>query len=97
VLEAVSAYAREGRWYSGRLLCLPQERGRGLGRAILEACAQSTKQAGFEELMLGVVEDNQDGLRFWQSCGFSLLEIRPAQTFGQKQQRVFRLRKYLQI
>lgn len=97
VLDAVSAYPREGICYIGLLLFLPQERGRGLGRAILEAFAQSTKQAGFEELMLGVVEDNQDGLRFWQSCAFSLLEISPAQTFGQKQQRVFRLRNILQI
>ncbi len=97
VLDAVSGYPREAVCFIGLFLLLPQERGQGLGRALLEAFAQSAGRAGFEELMLGVVEDNQDGLRFWQSCGFSLLETRPAQTFGQKQQRVFRLRKFLQI
>jgi len=63
-------------------LLIPQERGRGLGRAILETFAWSAGQAGFEELMLGVIEDNQNGLRFWQNCGFSLLETRLPRTFG---------------
>ena len=97
VLDAVSGYPRQPVCFIGLFLLLPHERGQGLGRVILEAFARSARQAGFEELMLGVVEDNQDGLRFWQSCGFSLLETRPAQTFGQKQQRVFLLRKFLQI
>jgi GNAT superfamily N-acetyltransferase len=97
VLDAVSGYPRESVCFIGLFLLLPQERGQGLGRAILEAFARSAGEAGFEELMLGVVEENQDGLRFWESCGFSLLETRPAQTFGQKSQRVFRLRKFLLI
>ena len=97
ILDAVSGYPREAVCFIGLFLLHPQERGKGLGRAILEAFERSAGQAGFEELMLGVVEDNQNGLRFWQSCGFNLLEISPARTFGQKQQRVFHLRKILQI
>ena len=48
----------------------PKARGRGLGRALLNACVKYCEQAGHPRLLLGVVEDNLPALRLYESHGF---------------------------
>ncbi|MDK2982502.1 MAG: hypothetical protein PWQ55_2849 [Chloroflexota bacterium] len=97
VLDAVRGYPHAGVCFIGLFLLHPQARGRGLGFTLVDRFARSAQQAGYEELMLGVVEENRNGLHFWKACGFNLLETLPARTFGRKQHRVLRMHKILQI
>jgi len=48
----------------------PRVRGRGLGRAMLDACVTYCVQAGHPRLLLGVVEDNLPARRLYESYGF---------------------------
>ncbi len=95
ILDLVRAYPDESVCFIGLLLLLPEIRGNGLGRHIMQSVADCAKAEGFRSLMLGVVEENQAGRRFWKACGFKLVETSQPRTFGQKSQRVLRMQKSL--
>ncbi len=45
--------------------------GLGLGRALTEACIRCAKEAGFEQLELNVVAENERALSLYRSVGFT--------------------------
>ncbi len=49
---------------------LPEQRGKGLGRAILLESARRLRAAGAGEVMLQVATENKNALRLYESCGF---------------------------
>lgn len=52
-------------------LCIaPEQRGRGLGRLLLERCASSLREAGFEAVTLTVTESNTEAVRLYEGFGF---------------------------
>jgi len=44
--------------------------GRGIGRALTESCIALARQAGFSQLELDVVADNEAAIALYRSCGF---------------------------
>lgn len=44
--------------------------GLGIGRALLEACIECAKKAGYEQLELAVVADNSRAVRMYEKAGF---------------------------
>jgi ribosomal protein S18 acetylase RimI-like enzyme len=53
-------------------ICIaPEHRGRGLGRLLLDTCAQSLLAQGFNALTLTVTEDNRPALRLYEWLGFT--------------------------
>jgi ribosomal protein S18 acetylase RimI-like enzyme len=51
--------------------------GRGIGTALVDAVARLAKEKGFSTLTVVTTNDNLDALRFYQSRGFRLFELRP--------------------
>ncbi len=51
--------------------------GRGVGRALTEACVALAKQAGFRQLELDVVAGNEAAVALYQSCGFTEYGLNP--------------------
>lgn len=52
---------------------LPEARGKGLGRALLQSSMAALKRAGFERIHLSVDADNQTGaLQLYTSAGFAI-------------------------
>lgn len=49
----------------------PALRGRGIGRALLEAAAESLAAAGYGEAILWVLSGNVDARRFYERLGFA--------------------------
>ena len=45
--------------------------GKGIGKALTEAAIECAKKAGFSQLELEVVEDNENAVRLYRSCGFT--------------------------
>lgn len=64
----------------------PAARGTGTGIALLGAAEEWARQAGHEELLLGVVEDNLPALRLYERAGYvptgdtEPLRLNPAKT-----------------
>lgn len=95
VLDLVDGYPQDSVCFIGLLLLRPDYRGNGLGCQIMRCVAHWAARQGFKALMLGVVEENQVGIRFWESCGFESVETSSPRAFGLKTQRVLRMRKEL--
>ncbi|MBV8366442.1 MAG: GNAT family N-acetyltransferase [Candidatus Eremiobacteraeota bacterium] len=94
VLDAFRDYPEPGVWYIGLLLFSPEQRGRGLGEAVVEAFAAAAKAGGAHELQLNVVEQNGNGHRFWKSRGF--IEARRWRArFGERESIFIRMRRPL--
>lgn len=69
--DAVVLYRRGfmgARLYS--LVVHPADRGRGLGRALLEAAEQGALKRGCVSMRLEVREDNRGAIRLYQACGY---------------------------
>jgi GNAT superfamily N-acetyltransferase len=72
IVDLLEGYPREGEWYVGLLLILPEERNRGLGRAVWNAMEAWMRSGGARVLRLIAQEQNPDAARFWKGVGFSV-------------------------
>jgi ribosomal protein S18 acetylase RimI-like enzyme len=95
LLDLVRGYPEENIWWIGLFLMDPEFRGRGIGRLVVQNLCDSIQQKGAKEIRLGVLEENQPGIRFWSKAGFSVLEIKPGREFGKKIHTVIVMQKFL--
>jgi len=52
------------------MFVLPQQRGQGAGRALLERLIERAREWGVRQLDLGVTASNEAAVGLYQSCGF---------------------------
>ena len=52
------------------LVLLPDERGSGLGTALMEAVDEELRRRGVNETLLAVMEGNENALRFYERRGY---------------------------
>ncbi len=63
--------------YLEQLYVVPHRRGRGLGRALMEAAIDHARSAGAGDMHLGTAEDDVAARALYESLGFSNREGRP--------------------
>jgi ribosomal protein S18 acetylase RimI-like enzyme len=74
---------RPGLWtralecYLAELYVVPERRGHGLGRALMEAAIELARQNGADHMDLGTSEDDVAARALYQSLGFSNREGKP--------------------
>lgn len=56
-----------------RLYILPEYFGRGVGEALMRACLDEVKRAGFQTIWLGVWENNHRAQAFYHKFGFQVV------------------------
>lgn len=75
---ALTAYSAR-RVYSGvaweSVYVAEEHRGRGVGRALLEALVKSSEKAGFWTLLAGVMIENEASLALHERCGFERVGV----------------------
>ncbi len=84
-LEAVRDLFAPGEpddYYLSKIGLLVECRGRGLGRALLEACARRGAEGGFGRLRLELSSDNARASRFYERAGFQEIEKRRSTETG---------------
>ena len=69
-----SAFSGEGELM--RIAVLPEYRGRGYSRKLMERLEESARAAGAQELTLEVRESNEAALHLYKSCGFRVEAVR---------------------
>lgn len=69
-IDGLEAYLQE-------LYVVPAMRGRGLGRALLEAAMEEARRDGAGHIDLGTSEDDVAARRLYESAGFTNREGRP--------------------
>lgn len=95
VLDAIRNYPQPDSWFLGLLMIEPAHRGHGLGRAIYQGFEARAAAQDVENIFLGVVEENREGLRFWRGLGFEEAERRPGRQFARKTHTVIILSREL--
>ena len=60
-----------------RIAVAPEARGRGLGRALLEACQRELAEEGLAQLFLEVRPTNLAAIRLYERCGWEPCGRRP--------------------
>jgi GNAT superfamily N-acetyltransferase len=95
VLEGVRGYPEAGVWWIGLLLLDPASRGQGLGQRVVQGFCDWVRAQQGHAVMLGVVEANTAGARFWQRQGFIAVRQTEPRPFGRKVQVVHVLRRDL--
>ena len=68
--ETLDAYLEE-------LYVVPQQRGRGIGRALLEAAMDAAREAGAAHMDLGTSVNDRAAIGLYESSGFTNREGRP--------------------
>jgi ribosomal protein S18 acetylase RimI-like enzyme len=63
--------------YLEELYVVPERRGRGLGRALMEAAIEAARDAGAYHMDLGTSEDDVAARALYESLGFSNREGKP--------------------
>jgi L-amino acid N-acyltransferase YncA len=75
---ALTAYSAR-RVYSGvaweSVYVAEAERGRGIGRALLEALVPASEAAGFWTLLAGIMTENDASLALHERCGFERIGV----------------------
>lgn len=74
--DAPEIFAVKRRGRINDLYVLPEQRGSGLGRRLMQAGLTGLKECGAEEVDLQVSRENTDAIRFYESLGFRSVSLR---------------------
>ena len=78
IVGHLQAVARdESRWEVVNTAVAEHERGRGVGRALLERAVDEARSAGVARVILATATADIGNLRFYQRCGFRMTRIVP--------------------
>ncbi len=81
---------RDG-WIIGILLVDSSRRGEGIGPQVVGAIAHDAREAGMEQLVVGVISSRERSLAFWKREGFAREVLRRPIQIGGEQHEVVRL------
>lgn len=77
-IVAASAECAQLRWF----LVVPEERGAGLGRRLLNAALDFSRESGYREVVLWTEARLLAAARLYESAGFRLVEEKPGLNWG---------------
>ncbi len=78
IVGHLQAVARdESRWEVVNTAVAEHERGRGIGRALLDRAVDEARSAGVARVILATATADIGNLRFYQRCGFRMTRIVP--------------------
>lgn len=67
----------EKRFYVSSLYVLPHHQGKGIGRTLMTMAAHEAISQGHDQIWIGVMEKNKDGLDWYKKFGYQVLEEAP--------------------
>lgn len=70
VLDLLKGYPEQNCAWIGLLLIHGELHGKRIGSNIVAAVLEAAKNTGYETVQLGVIENNLQGLKFWDKHGF---------------------------
>lgn len=74
IVDIFKNYPDVGTWMIGLLLISPNERNKKLGRAVHDEIERYAVSQGANVLRIGVLKENTNGRRFWDSLGYQYVK-----------------------
>lgn len=87
VIDIIKDYKATGEWIIGLLMIDPSDRRNGLGRKLHDLIKTWVSEELGKTLIIGVVEENQRGYKFWRKMGYFEVN-RVKRTYGNKEHTV---------
>lgn len=84
VIDIVRDAPQPGEWWLGALLLDPAHRNHGLGARIVQAMEAWMAALGARSVRVSVLEQNTQGLAFWQRLGYAEVMREPPHVLGVK-------------
>jgi ribosomal protein S18 acetylase RimI-like enzyme len=81
VIGMVGLGQDDGLWVMWKLYVLPDQQGRGIGRALLDGAIEALPD-GTERLLLDVLVTNEPAIRFYRANGFERTDDGPGRDLG---------------
>ncbi|WP_146344033.1 GNAT family N-acetyltransferase [Falsiphaeobacter marinintestinus] len=63
-------------------LLVPEARGKGLGKRLLETCKGFAREAGYTKMVLWTHESHRAACALYAATGWTLIDSKPAHSFG---------------
>ncbi|MCX8953747.1 GNAT family N-acetyltransferase [Ruegeria sp. NA] len=63
-------------------LLVPEARGLGLGKRLLQACTDFAREAGYREMVLWTHESHTAACALYRAFGWELIDSKPVHSFG---------------
>lgn len=95
VIELVENFPEENEWIIGLMLIDPKYRGMGIGKTAHSIIADFAADNKANKLRIGVVEQNEEGLKFWKKVGYGEVSRTEPRKFGEKECVVIVMNYYL--
>jgi RimJ/RimL family protein N-acetyltransferase len=74
IIDIVRDFPTVGEWMLGLMLIEPQERGNGVGKTVHEALIRWAINLGAKSFRIGVIEENNKGIKFWSALGYTKIK-----------------------
>lgn len=95
VVDMVEDFPQKGEWIIGLMLLHPNTRGKGLGKAIHNIIVDIARENKVKKLRVGVVQQNENALKYWKRIGYKEVERTSPRMFGQKESIIIVLNYFL--
>lgn len=93
LIEGIRYYPDDSTWWVGLMMLAPSQRGEGNGSEFYRAFERWASAHGAQQVSLSVVEENEQGFRFWQKVGFEVTRLTPPRQFGNKTHALYVMRR----
>lgn len=93
--DILEGFPEDDVYYIGLFMIKGDKQRRGLGRSLFLQLAETARAKGFERIRLGVVEENQKGLAFWETMGLAQIRTVKAESGTDREGVIFVLEKKL--
>lgn len=70
IVDIITGWPEKKTGYIGLMMLAVKLQGRGLGALLFSVIRDALKDAGYERIRLGCLEDNKRAYSFWIKCGF---------------------------
>ncbi|KGG80336.1 hypothetical protein Y919_06930 [Caloranaerobacter azorensis H53214] len=95
IVDLVQDFPEKGEWIIGLMLLHPDERRKGLGKAIHDIIVDIANEQKAKKLRIGVVEQNEKALKYWKNIGYKEIKRTQPLKYGSKESIVIVMNYFL--
>lgn len=72
IIDMIKDFPRKNIWFIGLMMIDPKKRSQGLGEEMVKNYINLAKDNGIAKIKLGVLQENEGAVRFWDKLGFKI-------------------------
>ncbi len=74
VIDSLNDFPESGTWFVGLMMLIPSHRKYGIGEKVYKEYIKWANQNGAKKIRIGVLQENDNALKFWKRMGFKVVK-----------------------